>query len=154
MLAAYRSLKDIEKAFPDWERCYAYLEKVRWDNRPISPFDPHAKVTRVNTYNYKCKATNKRFNVLTGTIFAYSKLPLVDWLRVIWLLQARPGISTPRAATLCGLHQKTVYAMQQRLFATGAFQQTKIPERNEAATNYNRRYPDDQPGGTAGFFAG
>lgn len=84
-------------------------------------------MTRVNANNYKCKVTNKRFNVLTGTVFAYSKLPLIDWFRVIWLLQARPGISTPRAAALCGLHQKTFYTMQQRLFATGAFRESPAP---------------------------
>jgi len=131
MLTAYRSLKDIDLAFPDRERCYAYLEKIRWKGQPVSPFDAGAKVTRVNALTYKCTATKKRFNVLTGTVFAYSKLPLIDWFRVIWLLQARPGISTPRGAALCGLHQKTFYAMQQRLFATGAFRESPLTPDDE-----------------------
>lgn len=128
MLAAYRTLKDIDQAFPDRERCYAYLEKIRWNNQPVSPFDAGAKVTRVNANTYKCTGTKKRFNVLTGTVFAYSKLPLKYWFRVIWVLQARPGISSPKAATICGLHQKTVYSLQQRLFATGAFENLSTAE--------------------------
>jgi hypothetical protein len=131
MLTAYRSLKDIAIAFPDREACYDYLEKIRWKGRPVSPFEPEAKVTRVNTNTYKCKATNKRFNVLTGTVFAYSKLPLIDWFRVIWLLQARPGISTPKGAALCGMHQKTFYAMQQRLFSTGALRESPATKNDD-----------------------
>jgi len=120
-------------AFPNREHCYAYLEKVRWKGLPVSPYDAESKVTRVNGFTYKCTATNKRFNVLTGTLFAYSKLPLIDWFRVIWLLQARPGISTPRAAALCGLHQKTFYSMQQRLFASGAFPKPLSTEKDDQA---------------------
>lgn len=44
----FKSLKDLQDAFPTEQRCIDYLEERRWGVKVVSPFDPTSKV-------YKCK---------------------------------------------------------------------------------------------------
>lgn len=47
----FKSLKDLQDAFPTEQRCIDYLEERRWGVKVVSPFDPTSKV-------YKCKDNN------------------------------------------------------------------------------------------------
>ena len=44
----FKSLKDLQDAFPTEQHCIDYLEGKRWGGKVVSPFDPSSKV-------YKCK---------------------------------------------------------------------------------------------------
>lgn len=44
----FKSLPEFSKLFPDEQACITFLEKERWGNHVVSPFDPESKV-------YKCK---------------------------------------------------------------------------------------------------
>lgn len=44
----FKSLMDLQKAFPTEQDCINYLEGMRWQGKVVSPFDPTSKV-------YKCK---------------------------------------------------------------------------------------------------
>ena len=59
LLSKFKSLKELEKTFPDEQSCIDYLEKVIWDNNPVSPFDPASKVYKCANNRYKCKNTGK-----------------------------------------------------------------------------------------------
>lgn len=49
----FKSLMDLQKAFPTEQDCINYLEGMRWQGKVVSPFDPTSKV-------YKCKDTQTR----------------------------------------------------------------------------------------------
>jgi len=57
------------------------LEKYRWGEKAVSPYDPTSKVYKCANNWDRCKNTKKLFNVKTGTIFARSKLPLQDIIK-------------------------------------------------------------------------
>jgi transposase-like protein len=115
MTKAYRTLLDIEKAFPDWKSCYIYLEKLRWGGQPKSPYADYAVERSTYNHQYYCRITKRKFNVLTGTLFEKTKMPLQDWFKIIWLFTVRPEISTSEASRQTGINQKTVWNMQQRI---------------------------------------
>lgn len=115
MLKAFRSLKDIENAFPEQENCYEYMEWILWKNKVCSPFTGTTDVTRVDYKTHLCKTTNKRFTVTTGTIFSGTRLPLIDWFKVIWLGTTEPGLSSLAVAKRTGVTQRTVWNMQKKI---------------------------------------
>ena len=49
----FKSLMDLQKAFPTEQDCINYLEGMRWQGKVVSPFDPTSKV-------YKCKDKKTR----------------------------------------------------------------------------------------------
>lgn len=49
----FKSLMDLQKAFPTEQDCINYLEGMRWQGKVVSPFDPTSKV-------YKCKDNKTR----------------------------------------------------------------------------------------------
>lgn len=69
----FKSLPEFSKLFPDEQACITFLEKERWGDHVVSPFDPESKVYKCKGNRYKCKNTGKYFNVRTGTIFENSK---------------------------------------------------------------------------------
>lgn len=117
MLSAIRSLADIDILFPDEYTCNWYLEKLKWKDAPVSPYDPSARIRHVGDFRYKCLSTGRYFTARTGTIFHGTKTSLIHWFKVIWLLETKPTISTLKAAELTGFNQKTIWNMQQRLKA-------------------------------------
>ncbi len=50
----FKSLFDLQSAFPDEQSCIDHLENMIWGDVIISPFDATSKV-------YKCKAVNLLF---------------------------------------------------------------------------------------------
>jgi len=93
------NLLSIFSKFPDQEACIEHLEKVRWAGEAHCPHCGGTSVARkadggrMGRWNcYSCKSS---FNVLAGTIFEKTKLPLQKW----FLSRARPPIgkriSTP-----------------------------------------------------------
>jgi len=73
----FKSLFDLLSSNPTEEDCVKYFEEIRWKKgKPTSPFDPTSKVYRLGDGKYKCKNTNRRFTVITKSIFSSTKLPL------------------------------------------------------------------------------
>lgn len=104
------------KAFPDEEACIAYLERIRWRGTVVSPFDASSKVYKCAGHRYKCKNTNKYFNVKTGTVFEDTKIPLVKWFMAIYLFSAhKKGISSHQLARDIGVTQKSAWFLLHRL---------------------------------------
>ena len=75
-IVKYKSVADLQRAFPTEQKCIKHLERIIWRGIIISPFDPTSKVYKCKDRRYKCKNTNKYFTVRTGTIFDNTKLPL------------------------------------------------------------------------------
>lgn len=75
MLKKFKTLQELQKAFPTEQSCIDYLEKVIWNGKPVSPYDPTSKVYKLAKKNqYRCKNTDKEFNIKTNTI----TLPIIN----------------------------------------------------------------------------
>jgi len=111
-----KSIIDLVKAFPTEQSCIDYLEAIRWNEIIISPFDATSKVYKCKGNKYRCKNTNKYFNVKTGTIFDNSKLELQKWFFAIWIVTAhKKGISSLQLSRDLDITQKSAWFMLQRI---------------------------------------
>ena len=115
-LSEFKSIIELLKAFPDEQSCINHLENLRWDGVVISPFDETSKVYKCPKNRYKCRATNKYFNVRTGTIFEDSKIPLQKWFLALYLFSShKKGISSHQLAKDISVTQKSAWFMLHRL---------------------------------------
>lgn len=128
MLPTSESLLDLVKAFPNEEACLLHLEALRWSGTPVSPFDPTSKVYKCANHRYKCKNTNKYFNVKVGTIFEDTKIPLQKWFMALYTFSShKKGISSHQLARDIDVTQKSAWFLLHRLryaFAHPNFQAT------------------------------
>lgn len=112
----FNSLYELLKALPDEDSCIVYLEKCRWPNGVVSPFDRDSQVYILGNHQYMCKNTQRIFNVKTGTIFSNTKLPLRKWFMAIWLvLSNKKGVSSMQLARDLHVTQKTAWYLLHRI---------------------------------------
>ena len=72
----FKSIDELVKFFPTEQSCIDFLERQRWGDHVVSPYDPDSKVYKCKGNRYKCKNTGKYFNVRTNTIFENTKVSL------------------------------------------------------------------------------
>lgn len=112
----FKSLEDLQKAFPTEQDCIDYLEEMRWHGNIVSPFDLTSKIYKCKDNNYRCKNTGKYFNVKTKLIFHKTNMPLIKWFMAIWLiLSHKKGISSIQLGKDIGVTQKTAWFMMHRI---------------------------------------
>ncbi|MDQ5929474.1 MAG: hypothetical protein QG594_1253 [Bacteroidota bacterium] len=112
----FKSIQDLLQAFPDEQTCIDHLTAIRWDGKVISPFDENSKVYVCPKNRYKCSATNKYFNVRTGTIFEDTKMPLQKWFLAIYISSShKKGISSHQLARDLDITQKSAWFMLHRI---------------------------------------
>lgn len=98
------------------ENAIKYFEKMRWDGKVVSPYDPTSKVYKCANGKYKCKNTGRYFDVKTGTPLANTKLPITKWLLAMFLFQAdKGGISSCQLARMLEITQKTAWNMLMKI---------------------------------------
>ena len=116
MVIKFKSLIDLLVALPTEQDCIDYLKQHRWNGIAISPFDPTSKVYECKNNRYKCKNTNKYFNVKTRTIFENSKISLQKWLWALFAFSSRKkGISSYQLTRELDITQKTAWFMLNRI---------------------------------------
>ena len=76
--------------FPDQAACIEHLEEIRWGDRPCCPHCKGMRVARkadsgrVGRWNcHECKSS---FNVLSGTLFEKSRIPLQKWFLAVGII--------------------------------------------------------------------
>ena len=112
----FKSLFDLQSAFPDEQSCIDHLENIIWGDVIISPFDATSKVYKCKGNKYRCKNTGKYFNVKTGTLFDNTKIELRKWFMAIWLVTShKKGISSVQLSKDIGVTQKTAWFMLERI---------------------------------------
>lgn len=113
----FKSLPQVLEYFRDEQTCISFLEKQRWDGKPVCPHCSHEKVYRTNR-GFKCadKKCNKKFSVTVGTVFENSKIKLSLWFAAIYLATAhKKGISSLQLSRDLGITQKTAWFMLHRI---------------------------------------
>ncbi len=115
-LKSFKSIWQLVNAFPTENDCIAHLESIRWKNGVVSPFDATSQVYKCKNNRYKCRNTNKYFNVKTNTIFEGTKIPLRQWFIAIYFLTAhKKGISSLQLANDLNITQKSSWFILHRL---------------------------------------
>ena len=117
--------------FPDQAACIEHLEEIRWGDRPCCPHCGGRRVARkadsgrVGRWNcHECKSS---FNVLSGTRFEKSRIPLQKWFLAVGIIvHAKKNLSSYRLARSLVLNQKTAWFMEQRIRAEMANKHSEI----------------------------
>ncbi len=116
MFPEFKSIFDLPKAFPTEQSCIDHLEKLQWNDNPVSPFDPTSRVYECAGNKYKCKTTGKYFNIRTATIFNNTKIPLQKWFMALYVFSShKKGISSHQLAKDISVTQKTAWFLLHRL---------------------------------------
>lgn len=122
------NLLAIFSRFPDQDACLEHLEAVRWGDAPHCPKCGSLKVARkadgARKGRWNCHDCHASFNVLSGTIFEKTRLPLQKWFLALGLvINAKKSLSSHQLARDLELNQKSAWYMQQRIRAQMASEQ-------------------------------
>ena len=114
------NLMKIFAKYPDQESCIEHLEKVRWAGSPYCPYCESEDVARKNELDkvgrWNCHACKSSFNVLSGTIFQKTRIPLQKWFLAIGLMvNAKKSLSSCQLARDLDITQQTAWYMQTRI---------------------------------------
>lgn len=111
-----KSIIELIQKFPTEDECYALLEKIRWNEKVVSPYDETSKVYKCKGHNYRCRKTGKYFNVKTNTLFESSNIKLQKWFLAILIITShKKGISSIQLSKDINVTQKTAWFMLQRI---------------------------------------
>ena len=125
------SLADIFERYPTQESCISHLERIRWKDNPHCPYCASINVAqkqegeRIGRWNcHDCKSS---FNVLSGTMFQNTHIPLQKWFFCVQLvMNAKKSLSSHQLGRDLSLNQKTTWYMQTRIRAEMASQDQVI----------------------------
>ncbi len=114
------NLIEIFETFPTQQACIDYLESLRWGDNPCCPFcgadRVAAKAEKQKVGRWNCHECRSSFNVLSGTIFEKTRIPLQKWFCAISLMvHAKKSLSSYQLARDLRLTQPTAWYMQQRI---------------------------------------
>ena len=125
-------LFEVMEKFPTHEYCIRHLEKIRWgDGIKHCPHCASVKVHRKTDGDrigrWHCNDCRASYNVLQGTMFQGTQIPLQKWFVAITLMMnAKKSLSSCQLARDLDLNQKTAWFMQQRIRAEMASQDSVI----------------------------
>lgn len=116
------NLLTIFTRFPDHESCVEHLERIRYREGAYCPHCGSTDVARKADGHRKgrwnCHDCKSSFNVLSGTIFQKTKIPLQKWFAAIGLIvNAKKSLSSYQLGRDLNVNQKSAWYMQQRIRA-------------------------------------
>lgn len=111
------NLSDLHQQFNSQSKCFAYLEKLRWNRKVICPYCNSRKTYRLKKEKrHHCKACKRNFSVLVGTIFEHTRLSLPLWFQLIFLMTtSKRGISAKNLMRNIGIPYKTAWYSAMRV---------------------------------------
>lgn len=122
----------VTERFPTQEACVEHLEKVRFGAEPFCPRcgvvgNCARKSEKQYRARWNCHSCKSTFNVLTGTIFQGTHIPLKKWfIAVALIMNAKKSLSSCQLGRDLSLNQKSAWYMQQRIRAEMASKQGRI----------------------------
>lgn len=116
------NLIKIFQRFPDHESCIEHLERVRWGKEPNCPYCGGLNVAHKQENHrqgrWNCHDCKSSFNVLAGTMFQKTKIPLQKWfLSIALVLHAKKSLSSYQLSRDLDINQKSAWYMQTRIRA-------------------------------------
>ena len=125
------NLITIFNQFPEQQSCINHLEAIRWPEQAFCPLCGSDRVARKveegRQGRWNCHKCTSSFNVLSGTVFQKTKIPLQKWFLAIGLMvHAKKSLSSYQFARDLELTQRTAWYMQQRIRAAMANDQGEL----------------------------
>ena len=125
------NLISIFSRFPDQESCLEHLECLRWAGDPFcllcGDHDVARKADTDRQGRWNCHGCKSSFNVLSGTIFQKTRIPLQKWFLAIGLVvNAKKSLSSHQLARDLQITQPTAWYMQQRIRAAMATEEGRL----------------------------
>ena len=125
------NLISIFQMFPDQQACIDHLETMRWGEEPFCPYCAGVRVARKKEANkigrWNCHDCRNSFNVLQGTIFQKTKIPLQKWfLGIALMVNAKKSLSSYQLSRDIEVTQMSCWYMQQRIRAAMASKERHI----------------------------
>jgi len=133
MLAEFKSLADLDRAFPDENACINHFRAIRWPEGKIAcphcgVISPKHYMLKGNTHKCADPKCGKKFSVRKGSIFDSSKVPLKKWFIAIFLMTShKKGISSCQLARDIGVRQKAAWFMLHRIRNATITEEFKAP---------------------------
>ena len=125
------NLIEIFRLYPDQQACIERLEELRFGGGPYCPLCGCVNVARKSDGDrlgrWNCYACRSSFNVLSGTIFQKTRIPLQKWfLAITLMLNSRKGISSHEMARDLEMVQGTAWYMMKRIRQEMANRQSAV----------------------------
>ena len=111
------SLLSFQKRFNTEESCLQAVFDSRWPKGFVCPKCGHDEGYRLSQRrSMQCASCRRQTSITSGTLFERSKIPLLNWFWLMYLMsQDKGGISATRAAELLDMHYTTVWFMMHKL---------------------------------------
>lgn len=111
------TLLDFQRLYSSEESCLQAVFHARWPKGFVCPRCGHSDGTKLSKRRaIQCGSCRRQTSITAGTVFHKSKVPLMTWFWLIFLVtQDKGGISTMRAANLLGMHYTTVWNLMHKL---------------------------------------
>jgi len=108
---------EVYQRFTAQKDCLQYLEKVRWQNKPICPYCKSFKQTPLKKeHRYHCNNCNTSYSVTVGTIFHKTHLSIQKWfLAISLILSAKKGISARQLARHLKINRNTALRISMKI---------------------------------------
>lgn len=125
------NLISVMSLFPTVEDCYAHLEHLRFRDGAYCPKCRSSHVARKKERGrvgrWNCHSCKRSFNVLSGTMFQRTKIPLQKWfLAIAIMVNAKKSVSSYQLARDLEMNQSSAWYMQQRIRSEMARRQQDI----------------------------
>jgi len=111
------NILQIYETFKTEKHCIKYLEKIRWNNKPICPYCQSVKISSAKKeLRHHCNSCNKTFSVTINTIFHNTKCDLRKWfLAISTVVNAKKGISAMQLSRELKINKNTAWFMLMRI---------------------------------------
>ena len=111
------SLPTFLDAYGTEQQCEQTLYRWRWPDGFVCPQCQQRSHCKLNSRKlYQCNHCHHQTSVISGTIFASTKLALTTWFLAIYLLtQSKTGISALALKRLLGVSYRTAWSIKHKL---------------------------------------
>lgn len=113
----FKTLTQLLDYFKEESTCKEYLEQKRWNGNITCPHCSNEKTWKTDR-GYKCasKDCNKKFSVISGTIYENTKIKLRYWFAAMYICSNhKKGISSHQLSRDLGITQKTAWFILHRI---------------------------------------
>ena len=114
------SLPHFNKIYGTSEQCEAVLFRDRWPRGFVCPKCNNTQYSKIRSRSlYQCSQCRHQTSLISGTLFASTKLPLTIWFLAIYLItQSKDGISSLNLSRSIGVSANTAQRMKHKLQQT------------------------------------
>ena len=120
------SMLQFQRMFQTDEDCLRAIARRRWPDGFVCPHCESREATRLKDRRaFQCHACRKQTSITAGTVFEKTRIPLLKWFFMIYLMaNDKGGVSATRVVELLGMRYDTVWHILHKL-------RTAMGERDE-----------------------